>query len=947
MNMNSKFYLLFIIVAFICISFESDAQTLVKQIKVDNIQYALLSDGTAVLIDGKKAVGNVTVPAQVNYGGNNYSVTKIGSNAFSGESLKKENTKLTGIVIPYGITSIEKNAFEYCGALQRVEMPESLINIGNYAFYDCRSLNIVNIPNSVTTIGKWAFRSCEKLQKIVIPNSVTLIDEEAFSSCRSLTEIVLPDNEPKIKVASYYLNKYLEGRPFHNCDKIAKVSGNTIPYPSYINDILPYCTFIRDIYPQLKKEYRHTAKIVYKDGKPGLVTDVGEVLVSFGLYDAIEDFGAEMEGLARVSRYYSSSNTQYYGYINKLGKAVVKCQYDSLGAFNEFGLAKFRRVETIDLSQIYRNKRGIEKHLMYGYVNKDGKEFATQLNHEVDDFDNTGLVKVYDKWYDIYGNKYDYLALAQQAVKATVTARPSVPPVLNIVPNSIMFADASGNKAIDANEVCKIILKVSNSGKGAGNNCIAKVSTSTPGISVKDKRLPSIPSGKTVDVEIPVTSSLETVNGEADFKIEIYEPNGFGCDPTILTVQTRAYEAPYIRMTDYAISGTANGIISKRSAFDLQLLVQNVKHGKAEDVEVNIQVPNNVWVMGDGTKTVLGTLEGGSGKEIKYEMMVNNNYTLSTIPVKVIIREKHGKYAESQTINLPLEERLSGNHIQIAASSVEKRENIAVAHISGKTEVSDVDINIPQGEQANNNTFAVIISNENYEYVKDVPFAYNDGTVFKTYCQKTLGIPDKHIRYVKDATLGDLLSQIDWITKISEAHNGEATIIFYYAGHGIPDESSRDAYLLPIDGNGSNTRVCYKLSELYSSLSGCNAKLAVVLMDACFSGAERSGDMLASARGVAIKAKTEVPSGNLIVLSAAQGDETAYPYKEKGHGMFTYFLLKKLQQSKGNTTLGELYDYITKEVSRESLINNNKRQTPSVIPSMSYSNNWREIRLGN
>ena len=54
---------------------------------------------------------------------------------------------------------------------------------------------------------------------------------------------------------------------------------------------------------------------------------------------------------------------------------------------------------------------------------------------------------------------------------------------------------------------------------------------------------------------------------------------------------------------------------------------------------------------------------------------------------------------------------------------------------------------------------------------------------------------------------------------------------------------------------------------------------------------------------VANKAKQSIPTGNLVVLSAAKGVETAYSYKEKGHGLFTYFLLKKLQETQGDLTL--------------------------------------------
>lgn len=258
---------------------------------------------------------------------------------------------------------------------------------------------------------------------------------------------------------------------------------------------------------------------------------------------------------------------------------------------------------------------------------------------------------------------------------------------------------------------------------------------------------------------------------------------------------------------------------------------------------------------------------------------------------------------------------------------------------------SDVDLGIPSTGVVNSNTFAVIIANEKYQMVSEVDYAENDGKVFKEYCMKTLGIPEKNIRFNPNATLVNMWAQVDWLTNIAEAYNGEANLIFYYAGHGVPDEQSRDAYLLPVDGSGSNTKTGYKLSELYSSLSKHPTKQTLVLLDACFSGAERSGEMLASARGVALKAKKEVPQGNMIVFSAAQGDETAYQYAEKGHGLFTYFLLKKLKETNGNASFGELAAYISEQVARHSIIENSKSQTPTVIPSVPLSETWQGMKL--
>ena len=257
---------------------------------------------------------------------------------------------------------------------------------------------------------------------------------------------------------------------------------------------------------------------------------------------------------------------------------------------------------------------------------------------------------------------------------------------------------------------------------------------------------------------------------------------------------------------------------------------------------------------------------------------------------------------------------------------------------------SDVDLTIPKGQQNNSNTFAIIIANENYEEETQVEYALNDGEIFKTYCRDVLGLPETNIHYRENATLNNFLAELDWMKQISFAFGNEAKFIFYYAGHGIPDEASGDSYLLPVDGRGNLLATGYSLKKLYDTLGGLGAKSVTVFMDACFSGSVRNGGMMASARGVAIKAKQAAPKGNMIVLSAAQGDETAYPYKEKGHGLFTYFLLKKLQETKGDVTIGVLADYVTSEVKKRSIVVNGKLQTPIVTHS-NGAVDWRNWKL--
>ena len=259
--------------------------------------------------------------------------------------------------------------------------------------------------------------------------------------------------------------------------------------------------------------------------------------------------------------------------------------------------------------------------------------------------------------------------------------------------------------------------------------------------------------------------------------------------------------------------------------------------------------------------------------------------------------------------------------------------------------VSDVDVNIPKGKGHNEKTFAVIIANEDYNSVPTVPMAGNDGRVFAQYCEQTLGLPKENILQYPNATYGKMIRAVQDITNIASAYN-DIRVIFYYAGHGIPNESTRDAFLLPIDADGSQTEACYPLKKLYGELSGLGAKQVVVFLDACFSGSTgEGGTLMANARGVALVARQERPTGNLIVFSAASDDQTAFPYKDQGHGMFTYYLLKKLQSSKGNVTLGDLGQYIIDNVKQKSVVLNRKLQTPTVTCSSDLTGDWKSIKL--
>ncbi len=291
-------------------------------------------------------------------------------------------------------------------------------------------------------------------------------------------------------------------------------------------------------------------------------------------------------------------------------------------------------------------------------------------------------------------------------------------------------------------------------------------------------------------------------------------------------------------------------------------------------------------------------------------------------------------------VRVDLDSYLRGQSAANASSSTGK--NAATKVLRAK---SDVDRDIPLTSRKAEKSIALVIGNEDYKQVTKVEAALNDAETFAEYCTRTLGIPESQVMVYPNATYAEMLGAVQKLRQMTSALGDGVDVIFYYAGHGFPDEKDKDSYLLPVDGDGITPATSYPLKKLYMDLASTGAENVMVFLDACFSGATRDGDMLSKARGVALKPRDTAAEGNMYVLSAASDQETALPYREKNHGLFTYFLLKKLQESKGNASLEDLSKYVEENVKKNSMTVNRKMQTPKTVLSGMMRDRWTNKKL--
>ena len=195
-------------------------------VEIDGIYYNLVTKikSAEVTSNPNEYSGDVVIPDTVEYNGVQYSVTSIGSFAFS------ECIGLTSVTIGNSVTNIGDCTFQGCSGLTSVTIGNSVTTIGEHAFYICTGLTSITIPNSVISIGQSAFENCsgltsvhisdlsawcrilfydfesnplfyahrlylsgEEIKDLVIPNSVTSIGEFAFKGCSGLTSVTIPN----------------------------------------------------------------------------------------------------------------------------------------------------------------------------------------------------------------------------------------------------------------------------------------------------------------------------------------------------------------------------------------------------------------------------------------------------------------------------------------------------------------------------------------------------------------------------------------------------------------------------------------------------------------------------------------------------------------------------------------------------------------------------------
>jgi hypothetical protein len=187
------------------------------QLPKTELRYEFRDDLTATVIRNEEEIpyrDDIVIPATVENDGKTYTVTTIGSYAFSG------CTDLTSITIPPTVQSIYSDAFENCNNLQSVNISD----VGAWCTLYLSS-DGYNVPYSQPLIyGNRLLLNDEVITNLVIPDNATLVNSFVFANDLALTSVTFPASMGIIQTGA-----------FSGCENIKSITcyASEVPFTNF------------------------------------------------------------------------------------------------------------------------------------------------------------------------------------------------------------------------------------------------------------------------------------------------------------------------------------------------------------------------------------------------------------------------------------------------------------------------------------------------------------------------------------------------------------------------------------------------------------------------------------------------------------------------------------------------------------------------------------------
>ena len=585
-----------------------------------------------------------------------------------------------------------------------------------------------------------------------------------------------------------------------------------------------------------------------------------------------------------------------------------------------------------------------------GYIPEVGYSFASKW-FLMEGMENNIEIKVIDK----YGKSYSKILKYTPELKIINLNDFKIENVVKKLPKLEYITelkDSNGDNILTGSEKMALTVKVTNGGEGEAKNVTINLNNnSNNNLNYRNSyTLGTIQPNETKIAVIDISGQDNIANGKALFDLQVNEQNGFNPFPAKLSFNVEPKLNPKLEIIDYAIDDeNKNGQIEQGEKFNLYVLVQNIGEGDSKNTTLELNKKVDGIIPMDETSYRYDVLKSGESKKVKFSFVTNYLYKGNgDLPFDISIYNDKDTSKSKKPIILTMNKVMPT--IKEVNLEAKKKEIVMASKISLMSDIDDT--SKLNSKALNPKKWAVVVGVENYKKAPDVEFAERDALVTKEYFNKLLGVPKENIFYLSNsnATKTELETLLTSTLKNRVSKDDE--VYFYFSGHGVPTNEG-DSYLLLNDSDPSTPKISgYSIKKLYEDLGSLKTIKSYAFLDTCFSGGVARGNekdsLLGGTRAIMKVNDIALAYNNLTVYTATGKDQLSNSFKEQGHGLFTYYMLKGLggesdSNKDGKIDTEELQNYIKSNVSMQSrkLYGESRYQEPTL------KNNISQTIIGN
>jgi|GEM_PF-6941774 len=220
--------------------------------------------------------------------------------------------------------------------------------------------------------------------------------------------------------------------------------------------------------------------------------------------------------------------------------------------------------------------------------------------------------------------------------------------------------------------------------------------------------------------------------------------------------------------------------------------------------------------------------------------------------------------------------------------------------------------------------FALVVGNNAYENIRKLETAEEDAREVERTLREQYGF---ETRLLLNATRQQIISALNAYRR---ELGPEASLLVYYAGHGLSDRAIDRTYWLPVDARPDDNANWISADDITSNIKGIAARHVLIVSDSCYSGTLTRAVEAPAAGAVGARGRylQKMFAGKSRTLMASGGNEPVLDGGGGRHSVFAGALLHGLSRiDRDQFTAAELFrGYVEESVAGRAA------QTPEYNP---------------